>query len=200
MNTMATINVGREVAALERMTVTQLRERFATVFGEATTAHNKPWLMKRIAWRLQANAEGGLTERARARATELARDSDLRLSPPKAMPDAAPARIASGTIDLDRRLPQPGTVITRRYKGKMLQVKVLADGFEYSGEYHSSLSAVAKAITGSHGNPRNEWAQPTRSPITPPLAGDSTTPTHGCRQFFSSLRNRLSFGRRECRS
>jgi hypothetical protein len=152
MNTMATINVGREVAALERMTVTQLRERFATVFGEATTAHNKPWLMKRIAWRLQANAEGGLTERARARATELARDSDLRLSPPKAMPEPAPSRMASGTIDLDRRLPPPGTVITRRYKGKMIQVKVLADGFEYAGEHHSSLSAVAKAITGSHCN------------------------------------------------
>jgi hypothetical protein len=144
--------VGREVAAMERMTVKQLRERFAAVFGEATTAHNKPWLMKRIAWRLQANAEGDLSARARARAAELACDSDLRLSPPKAMPEPARTRIASGTIDLDRRLPPPGTIITRRYKGKMLQVKALADGFEYAGEFYSSLSAVAKAITGSHCN------------------------------------------------
>ena len=149
---MATLNVGRELAALQRLTVKQLRERFAAVFGEATSAHNKPWLLKRIIWRIQANAEGDLSARARVRAAELARDSDLRLSPPRAMPEPAPTRIASGTIDLDRRLPPPGTVITRRYKGKMIQVKVLADGFEFGGEFHASLSAVARAITGSHCN------------------------------------------------
>jgi hypothetical protein len=49
-------------------------------------------------------------------------------------------------------LPPPGTIITRRYKGEVLQVKVLPHGFEYQGEVYSSLSAVAKAITGSHCN------------------------------------------------
>ncbi|HEY3787366.1 MAG TPA: DUF2924 domain-containing protein [Urbifossiella sp.] len=147
------INVGKEVAALERMTVKQLRERFAAVFGEATTAHNKPWLVKRIAWRLQANAEGGLSELAQARAAELARDSDLRLSPPPKA-EAAPGRIVAGTVaaEVDRRLPPPGTIITRKYKGGTVQVKVLPDGFEYAGESYVSLSAVAKAITGSHCN------------------------------------------------
>jgi hypothetical protein len=53
-----------------------------TVFGEATRAGNKSWLIKRIAWRLQALAEGDLSERARQRAKELANDADLRLSPP----------------------------------------------------------------------------------------------------------------------
>src|SRR5437868_14569979 len=105
------INVGKEVAALERMTVKQLRGRYAAVFGEATSAHNKPWLLKRIIWRVQAQAEGDLSERARARAMELARDSDLRLSPPKAVPEAR--RIAAGTIETDRRLPPSGSVITR---------------------------------------------------------------------------------------
>ena len=52
----------------------------------------------------------------------------------------------------DERLPPPGTVIARKYKGRTLQVKVRADGFEYEGEVHASLSAVAKAITGSHCN------------------------------------------------
>jgi hypothetical protein len=144
------MNVAREMATLERLTVKQLRERFAAVFGEATTAHNKPWLVKRIIWRLQAKAEGGLSERARARAEELARDSDLRLSPPPAKEPEL--RIAAGTIEGDRRLPPPGTIITRRYKKGTIQVKVLADGFEYVGEFHASLSAVAKAITGSHCN------------------------------------------------
>jgi hypothetical protein len=143
------INVAKELAALERMTVKQLRERFATVFGEGTVANNKPWLVKRIIWRLQANAEGDLSDRARARAAELARDADLRLSPPKTQ---EPLRIASGTISVDHRLPPPGTVITRKYKKGTVQVKVLDDGFEYEGERYSSLSAVAKAVTGSHCN------------------------------------------------
>ena len=147
------INVGKEVAALERMTVKQLRERYAAVFGEATAAHNKPWLLKRIVWRVQALAEGDLSDRARARAAELARDADLRLTPPPARPGADASRTTSGTIESsDRRLPPPGSVITRKYKGGSIQVKVLADGFEYAGESYASLSAVAKAATGSHCN------------------------------------------------
>jgi hypothetical protein len=48
------------------------------------------------------------------------------------------------------RLPPPGTILTREYKGQRLQVKVLAQGFEFEGETYKSLSAVAKVITGSH--------------------------------------------------
>jgi Protein of unknown function (DUF2924) len=60
------VNVAREVAALQRMTPKQLREKYAEVFGEATGTGNRTWLVRRIAWRLQALAEGDLTERARA--------------------------------------------------------------------------------------------------------------------------------------
>jgi hypothetical protein len=72
------VNLVNERAALERLTVGQLRQRFAELFGEATHASNRTWLVKRIAWRLQALAEGDLSERARQRAQELARDADLR--------------------------------------------------------------------------------------------------------------------------
>jgi hypothetical protein len=54
------IDVGREVAALKRLTAGRLRDRYAEVFGEATTTGNKTWLVRRIAWRLQALAEGDL--------------------------------------------------------------------------------------------------------------------------------------------
>lgn len=149
------IDVGREVAALRRMTVKRLREKYAEVFGEATNAHNKAWLIKRIAWRLQANAEGDLSERARRRAAELACDADLRLSPPLVKAVPAPESLThtrAFTTRSDDRLPPPGTVITRPYKGEVLQVKVLPGGFEYDGAVYGSLSAVAKAITGSHCN------------------------------------------------
>ena len=76
------LNVGKEVAALQRMTVKQLRERYAEVFGDETRTGNKAWLVKRIAWRLQAMAEGGLSTRARQRAAELATEADIRMTPP----------------------------------------------------------------------------------------------------------------------
>jgi hypothetical protein len=150
------LNIGREVAALQRLTVKQLRQRYAEVFGEPTNANNKAWLIKRIAWRLQALAEGDLSQRARQRATELANDADLRLSPPRAPQPAQIATVPQETATLrlvhDDRVPTAGTVITRKYKGEILQVKVLTSGFEYGGQVYPSLSAVAKAITGSHCN------------------------------------------------
>lgn len=46
------LNVGKEVAALRRMTVNELRARYAEVFGEATHVRHKDWLVKRIIWRM----------------------------------------------------------------------------------------------------------------------------------------------------
>jgi hypothetical protein len=153
------VNVAKELAALQRMSVSALREKFAEVFGEATAAGNRTWLVRRITWRIQANAEGDLSERARKRAEELARDADLRITAPK---EKAPAVLPlprggtkAGTLPRqkqDERLPPPGSVLTRQYKGGTVQVKVLAQGFEYDGEVYGSLSAVAKAVTGSHCN------------------------------------------------
>ena len=68
------------IAALRRMTVGQLRDHYLEVFGEATKTSNRDYLLKRIAWRLQSLAEGGLSERARRRAAELGRDADIRLT------------------------------------------------------------------------------------------------------------------------
>ena len=83
-------------------------------------------------------------------------DADLRTTAPKApKPAPAPAdRTKATTLRLafDNRLPMPGQEIMREYKGRTLLVRVLADGFEFDGEVYKSLSAVAKAITGTHCN------------------------------------------------
>lgn len=76
--------VRKQVAALERMTVTELKRRYAEVFGEPARSCSRQWLFRRVAWRLQALAEGDLSERARTRARELARDADAWLPPPTA--------------------------------------------------------------------------------------------------------------------
>ena len=150
------LNVGKEVAALKRMTVGELRAKYADVFGEETNARHKEWLVRRIAWRMQALAEGDLSERARQRAAELANDADLRTSAPKAAKPAVVPAQRTKTMTLvvagDDRLPMPGTIIAREYKGQTLEVHVLPHGFEFEGEVYKSLSAVAKAITGSHCN------------------------------------------------
>ena len=77
------LNIEKELAGLRRMSVGQLRQRYAEVFGETTRSRHKQWLIKRILWRMQALAEGDLSERARRRAEELANDADLRLRPPR---------------------------------------------------------------------------------------------------------------------
>lgn len=150
------LHIGKEIAALQRMTTRELRARYAELFGEETRATNGTWMIKRIAWRLQAMAEGDLSERAQRRAAELANDADLRTTVPKA---AYAARISAATAGAkalaagrDQRLPMPGTVLTRKYKEKLLEVNVLQEGFEFAGMVYPSLSAVAKVITGSHCN------------------------------------------------
>ena len=153
-------NIGKVIAALERMTTKQLREKYAEVFGEKTTANNRTWLFRRIAWRLQALAEGDLSQRARDHAAELAHDADLRVIPPRLQiadseartPPNGGRRTRDVHFEADDRLPPPGTVLARKYKGEVFQVQVLAKGFEFAGDVYSSLSAVAKAITGSHCN------------------------------------------------
>ena len=149
------LNITKEVAAMRRMTGRELRMRYEKVFGEACRSNHKDWLIKRIAWRLQANQEGDLSERARRRAEELANDADLRLKPPVPRKHSSPpvtAKPTPATNSHDPRIPLPGTLLTRKYKGEMLQVTVLDEAFEYEGATYKTLSAVAKAITGTHIN------------------------------------------------
>lgn len=151
------LNMKKELAALEQMTVGQLQERYVEVFGEAVRSRHRQYLIRRIAWRLQANAEGGLSERALRRAEELANIADVRLTPPRAAlverdePPVA-ANMSRVRVATDPRLPQVGSQIARKHKGRTVTVTVLANGFDYEGERYRSLSAIAKAITGSHIN------------------------------------------------
>ncbi len=149
------LNINKEVAAMERMTVDQLRTKYAEVFGEATNGRHKEWLIKRIVWRMQANVEGDLSERARRRAMELANDADLRVTAPRQPKPTADAEERTKTVAMKiagNYELLPGTVLTREYKGNTIRVRVLDDGFEHEGERYKSLTAVAKAVTGKHWN------------------------------------------------
>jgi len=148
------LNVGKEVAALQRMSVPELRARYAEVFGETTRVRHKAYLVKRIIWRLQAIAEGDLSERAKRRAAELANDADLRLTAPAPKSHSIQANTERAALSptCNKGMPMAGAVLTRSYKGRLIQVTVRHDGFEFDGDVYRSLSAVAKAITGTHWN------------------------------------------------
>ena len=150
-------DVQKELAALCQMNTTELARRYGELFGETTRCRNRRYLVRKIAWKLQALAEGDLSERARQRAKELANDADIRLRPPREMiqqfapapPVAAATQISH---NLDPRLPMPGTLLRREFRGRQVSVMVLQDGFECQGTVYKTLSAVAKAITGTQWN------------------------------------------------
>jgi hypothetical protein len=148
--------VEREIAGLEKTPIRELRRRYGELFGDETKTANKAWLVKRIAWRIQSMAEGGLSDRAKRRALEIANESDIRLSPPRvATPVSTPAPhsvVGAMENSSDGRLPVAGAVLVREYKGAEHHVLVLQNGFEYDGQAYRSLSAVAKRITGTHCN------------------------------------------------
>ena len=145
--------LGQELAALRRMSVSTLQAKYFEVFGESTTGRNKAWLQKRIAWRMQANAFGGLSDRAIQRASELANESDLRVTAPREPSRLPPPPPVNRELPpKDERLPPVGDCLVRIYKGRECVVTIMPDGFDFEGEHYKTLSAVAKAITGQHWN------------------------------------------------
>ena len=121
----------KQIDDLARMTVGQLKQKYLEVFGEETRSGHKQFLFRRIAWRIQALAEGGLSERARRRALEIANDADLRIRAPKTMfgqdRDLVPRLTKTCKVagDPDSRLPPYGSFLERDYKGRPVIVKVL---------------------------------------------------------------------------
>jgi hypothetical protein len=145
--------LNRNIERLRHMTTAQLQLHYRELFGQTSHSNHKDYLFRRVAWRLQALAEGGLSERARQYAREIATDADLRLCAPKKPFVTQPAvRVANASRQLDPRVPPPGTVLIKRYKDETLTVTVLAQGFQYGECVYKSLSAIARQVTGTQWN------------------------------------------------
>ncbi len=145
-------SVLRQISALRTMTVNELLAKWQELNGETTAVRNKDYLFKRLAWRIQELAYGGLSEKAKERLEELAPDSLGEARKQGLHDDRKPTVPRSPIRDL--RLPSPGTVLTRQYKGQEIRVTTLDGGFEWEGRAYRSLSAVAKAVTGAKWNGR----------------------------------------------
>jgi hypothetical protein len=127
------------------------------VFGEEARSRHREHLFRRLAWGLQARAEGDLSARARQRAEEIANDADLRKIAPAGFftVGGQPIEIIHddrGQKNHDRRLPIAGSLLTREWKGRTVLVDVLQKGFRFENRLFSSLSAIAFDVTGTRWN------------------------------------------------
>jgi len=142
-----------EIDRLQHQTVGELHRMYRKVFGHESRSNHKQFLRRRIAWRLQASAQGDLSERARLRALALAEGAELRVRAPQSFlrECATPAAMRS-RASRDVRLPAPGTRLKRQHQGQDVEVEVLEKGFRYQEQVYKSLSAVARRVTGTQWN------------------------------------------------
>ena len=126
------------LAALKTMAAAQLKEQWRELFGTEPPPYNRPFLESRLAYRIQELAYGGLKPETVRRLEQMGEEVD------------------GGKIDVRRarhdRKPIVGTRLVREWQGTEHVVTVLADGFEWQGRPYRSLSAIARAITGTRWN------------------------------------------------
>lgn len=138
-----------EIMALKNAPAEELIKRYKELYNEDTTGTHKTYLWRKIVYKLQEQEHGSLSAKAKERLKALIEEFDPINN--KALRPDKPMGGQQVSIK-DKRLPIPGTVITKEYKGTNYQVKVLEKGFEYNGKIYKTLSAIAKEISGAHWN------------------------------------------------
>ena len=146
-----------QISALQRKSVAELQAEWIRLYGEPTRSRNKQFLYRRIAWRIQELQHGGLSDHARSRIDELAATEFTRARTPQPLQGAPEHVEMARGPQRDPRLPSPGTVIVRAYKGRELRLVVHDDHFELDGQSFGSLSEAARHVTGSRWNGPLFW-------------------------------------------
>ena len=126
------------LAALKATPTTELKERWRELFGKEAPPYNRRFLESRLAYRIQELAYGGLKPDTVARLEALGEELDG-------------GNIAVRRKRVDDR-PIAGTKLIREWQGVEHAVTVLQDSYDYQGRLYKSLSAVARAITGTRWN------------------------------------------------
>lgn len=141
--------VEKQLEALAVMELSGVRWAWRRANGrDAPPNLGRDFLVRRLAYRLQAQTHGDL-DRKHKRTLDRLAEGDL---------SAIAAENSVGTN------LKPGTVLVREYKGELHQVKALPEGYTWKGEFYSTLSAVARAITGTNWNGYVFFGLKTKSP------------------------------------
>jgi len=145
-------NTVTKIMELKSMSLGELQKKYEEVFeGAKAPSNNKVYLWRKIAYRIQELDRGELAEQTQGKIEEFIQKYDP-INNKALRPDIAEKSDACKRAVRDKRLPIPGTIITKDYKGNKLQVKILESGFEYNNKPYKSLSAIAKDVTGAHWN------------------------------------------------
>ena len=126
------------LASLKAMPTPDLKRQWRELFGTEPPPFNRPYLQSRLAYRIQELAYGGLKPETRARLEALGEQLDG-------------GNVVLRRVRADSR-PLAGTRLVREHAGVEQTVTVLVDGFEWEGRPYRSLSAIARAITGTRWN------------------------------------------------
>jgi hypothetical protein len=132
----------RQVAGLETLSMEQLREQWRTLFGSEPPAYSSSFIKKRLAYRLQEIAFGGLSEEAKEKMKTILEENGYD--------ELGGKRVKKSSIKSN--LPIIGTRLIREWNDKRYEVTVVKEGFEFAGRKYRSLTAITKAITGTHWN------------------------------------------------
>jgi len=149
-------SVLKQIADLRNLTHDELLQLWRTLNGGEPPAYNRQFIVKRLAYRIQEIAYGGLSEKAHERMDEALKRHGYD-------ENGMPARAADRRIGSSRNLPVIGSRLVREWNGKRYEVTALRDGFEFGGRKYRSLTAVATAITGTHWNGRKFFGVAGRS-------------------------------------
>jgi len=146
-------SVLKQLADLDRLDVAALRKRWRALCGtEPPATCKRKHLVRRLAYRVQELAFGGLADETKARLRQVADENPL-----------GGLRRRRGRRVRHSSVPVAGTQLIREWRGRRCEVTVLRDGFEFEGRRYRSLSAIAKTITGAHhSGPRFFGLQQTR--------------------------------------
>lgn len=131
-----------EIADLRVMTVASLVERYEELHGRPPRSKNRDWLWRRCAWRLQEARLGGLSAAARARVDEIVAEIDLPFAPRQTVRGSVSSGESQG--------PPVGTIVFREWRGRDVRATKTPAGWQHESVTYRSLSALVKAITGSH--------------------------------------------------
>lgn len=136
-----TQSVLKQIAELPTLPQARLKELWKEYFGVEPPAYRKGFLVRGLAHRIQELTYGGLSAAHQTRLDALIADAE----------DAVQGRKKRKTAVAGEDLLL-GTRLIREWKGVEHETTVIENGFEYQGRRYRSLSAVARAITGTRWN------------------------------------------------
>lgn len=145
-------NTIANIMGLKGLPLGELQKKYEELFKAKAPSNNKVYLWRKIAYRIQELEFGGISQETQDTIQELIQKYDP-VNNKALRPESIPIEHGKkGRSSRDKRLPIPGTVITKVYKGNNIQVKILEHGFEYNNKVYKSLTGIAKEITGAHWN------------------------------------------------